>query len=91
VSSKLNTVTGLEIFDRDIIAGVTQYIDDIHQMKDNVCVLDNEYRYHQRLYGDKLVIRTIDTFQAGDNLILSMPLYYGDIHVDSDKILAVTQ
>ena len=90
ICSKLNTVTGLESFpDRDIVAGVTQFIDDIHQMKDNVCVLENEYRYHQRLYGDKLVIRTIDTFQAGDNLILSMPFpYYGDIHIDSDKILA---
>jgi hypothetical protein len=40
ISSKLNNVSGLECFaDRDIIAGVTQFIDDIHQMKDHVCVL----------------------------------------------------
>lgn len=89
VSSKLNSAIGLDQFlDRDIIAGVTQFIDDIHQMKSNVCVLEHEYRYHWRLYGDNLIIRTVDTLQAGDNLILSMPFpYYGDIHPDTDAIL----
>ena len=34
LESELNTVKGLEAFpDRDIIIGVTQYLDDLHQMK----------------------------------------------------------
>ena len=53
LDSKLNNAKNLDKFpDRDIITGVTQYIDDIYQAKKFVKVLPNEYKYHWRLYGD---------------------------------------
>lgn len=89
--SKLNTLHNLDRFaDRDIIMGVTHYLDDIHQMLPNVCVLEHEYRYHDRLYGDSLVIRTPESIQPDDNLIISLPFpRYGDIHPDMDEIVNV--
>jgi len=88
-NSKLNSISGLDKFqDRDIIAGVTQFIDDIYQMHSNVCVLDHEYRYHTRLYNDKLIVRDHTNIQPGDNLICSMPFpYYGDIHPDMNRVI----
>ena len=48
-SSKLNTITGFDCFDRvDIINGCTQYIDNIY-MQCQPQVLIGDYRYHERL------------------------------------------
>jgi len=49
LQSKLNTVTGLDAFDRvDIVNGCTQFIDTIY-MNGPVQVLAGDYRYHARL------------------------------------------
>lgn len=49
LSSKLNTLTGLESFNRvDIINGCTQFIDNLY-MQGAVQVLRDDYRYHERL------------------------------------------
>ena len=88
-SSKLNEVSGLDEFkDRDIVIGVTGYLDDLHLMK-NCVVLKNEYKYHWRLFGDSK-FRKLDELVQGDNLILSMPFpFYGDVHPDMNKIIEV--
>ena len=90
ISSKLNKIHGLEDFkDRDIIVGVTQYLDDLWQTRNNV-VLENEYKYHWRLYGEKLKVKKPNELQEGDSLIISMPFpYYGDIHPGMDIILDI--
>jgi len=89
IESKLNSAYGLDAFtDRDIITGVTQFIDDIYQTKQNVKVLPNEYKYHQRLYNNKNTLENYYDLKPGDNLIISLPFpAYGDIHPDMDKIL----
>lgn len=89
VESKLNSAKGLEAFeDRDIIVGVTQFIDDIYQSKTNVKVLPNEYRYHWRMYGDSNVVDNYFALIPGDNLIISVPFpANGDIHPDMNNIL----
>ena len=89
LDSKLNNAKNLDKFpDRDIITGVTQYIDDIYQAKKFVKVLPNEYKYHWRLYGDVNTVESYYHLKPGNNLILSLPFpAYGDLHPDTDKIL----
>lgn len=89
LNSKLTVAHGLEKFsDRDIIVGVTQFIDDIYQSKKNVKVLEHEYKYHQRLYGDANTVKTVDELRSGDNLIISVPFpAHGDIRSDMSEIL----
>jgi hypothetical protein len=66
VTSKLNTLTGFDKFNRvDIINGCTQFIDNLY-MQGPVQVLANDYRYHQRL-GKA-------TFVQPGNLINYVPL-----------------
>ena len=91
ISSKLNSIKGFDEFlDRDIVLGVTQYLDDLWQTRKNV-VLENEYKYHWRLYGDNLTIRKPNELKEGDNLIISMPFpYYGDIHPDMKNVLGIS-
>ena len=63
-SSKLNEVSGLDDFkDRDIVIGVTGYLDDLHLMK-NCVVLENEYKYHWRLFGDSKFRKLDELCQA---------------------------
>jgi len=89
ISSKLNNAQGLDAFlDRDIITGVTQFIDDIYQTKSNVKVLPNEYKYHWRMYGDSNTVDNYFALKPGDNLIISVPFpSEGDIHPDMNNIL----
>jgi len=90
ISSKLNKIDGFDQFkDRDVILGVTQFLDDLWQTRKCV-VLENEYRYHWRLYGDNLTVKKPEELAEGDNLIVSMPFpYYGDIHPDMKKIIDI--
>ena len=91
ITSRFNSVPGLGTFkNRDIIVGVTQYLDDLHQTR-KIVVLENEYRYHWRLLGDKLVIKEPEELVENDNLIISMPFpYYGDIHPQMDNIIKIS-
>lgn len=55
LSSDLNTLTGLDSFTRiDIINGCTQFIDNLY-IQGPVQVLEDDYRYHQRLNKAKFV------------------------------------
>lgn len=89
MNSKLNIANGLDEFqDRDIIVGVTQFIDDIYQSKKNVKVLPNEYKYHWRMYGDSNTLDNYYSLKPGDNLIISTPFpYNGNIHTEMNSIL----
>jgi len=91
VNSKLNQIKNLNSLpDTDVITGVTQYLDELHQLKRNICVLDNEYLYHWRIYGDLLRIKKIQDLTEGDNLIISMPFpFYADIHPQMQDILKI--
>ncbi len=90
LGSELNTAKGLEAFpDRDIIIGVTQYLDDLHQMK-NTAVLKKEYRYHWRLYGASLNVKEPLQLEKNSHLIISLPHpYYGDAHPEMGAILNI--
>ena len=89
--SQLNVVKGLSVFPkRDIILGVTHYLDDLHLTTKNIVVLENEYRYHWRLFGESLNIKSPSQLKPGDNLIVSLPFpYYGDIHPEIESIMNI--
>lgn len=91
LNSRLNNVKGLSAFpDRDIILGVTHYLDDLHLTKKPVVVLENEYRYHWRLLGKSLHIKSPSQLNTGDNLILSLPFpYFGDMHPEMESIMEI--
>ncbi len=92
LGSGLYSIKGLEAFpDRDIIIGCAQYIDDLHLMKKAIAVMENEYKYHWRLFGDSLKIKKSPRqLEAGEQLIISLPFSYcGDIHPEMDLILKV--
>lgn len=89
IGSQMYTIKGLEFFpDRDIILGVTQYLDDLHVTKQKIVVLENEYKYHWRIFGNFLDIKKPSELETGDVLIISLPFCYcGDIHPEMDVIL----
>lgn len=89
-TSRLNNVSGLEAFQgRDVITGCTQYLDDLHMTRGNrIVVFPDEYRYHERLYGDALRVVDVAGLRAGDELIIALPFpAFGDIHPEMDAIL----
>jgi hypothetical protein len=88
-SSKLNNLTGFDRFNQiDICLGCTQYIDNLYLLKskNNIQVLDGEYRYHYRLYPD-MIGSTALTLINNKDLIISLPFVTGNIHDQMDKIL----
>ena len=84
-SSKLNTITGFDCFDRvDIINGCTQYIDNIY-MQCQPQVLIGDYRYHERL-GNWW--SRPGTLRENVPLIIAMPFpSTGDVHKQMPEIL----
>lgn len=93
-SSTLCKYNGLEAFKhRDVIQGVTSFIDDIYQTYlGNVYSLDRDYLYHKRLYGDKYTLSDIDSIPENSHLIFSLPFpSLGDVHPDTSNILDICQ
>jgi hypothetical protein len=89
LGSKLNTITGLDSFDRvDIINGCTQFIDNLY-MQGPVQVLQNDYKYHYRLgnWG-----RTVGSLSPKIPLIIAMPFpSTGAVHNQMTEILDEAQ
>ena len=86
LKSKLNNVTGFDCFNRvDIINGCTQFIDSLY-MKGPVQVLNNDYRYHQRLrYA---YFKDVGSLIPDIPLIIAMPFpQIGAPHPDMEEIL----
>lgn len=85
--SKLNTITGFDKFKRvDICLGVTQYMDTLH-IKQDVQVLEDEYRYHT-LLNPSIVPKTIETLEPYKHLIISVPFArIGKTHPMMNEIL----
>lgn len=85
-SSSLNRLLGIASFPRkDIIIGCTQFIDSIY-MKGAVQVLENDYRYHQRL--NLASFTSIGDLKPNVPLIISLPFaQVGSIHYQMDQIL----
>ena len=79
-SSKLNSIVGLNAFpDRDVIVGVTQFLDDLHIFhSQSLVVLENEYPYHFKIRKD-MRTRKISELRKGDVLLISMPHVGGGI------------
>lgn len=86
VSSKFNQLIGLETFLRkDIIIGCTQFIDNLY-MQGPVQVLNNDYRYHQRL--GLAYFRDVGSLIKDIPLIIAMPFpSIGAPHQDMEEIL----
>lgn len=89
LGSKLNTITGLNSFDRvDIINGCTQFIDSIY-MQGEVQVLKGDYKYHYRLgnWG-----RTVGSLTPKIPLVIAMPFpSTGAVHNQMTEILDEAQ
>jgi hypothetical protein len=85
LNSQLNTIIGLETFNRiDIINGCTQFIDSIY-MKGQPQVLIGDYRYHDRLgnWGTQPGLLKENT-----PLIIAMPFpTTGAVHSQMSEIL----
>ena len=88
-SSKLNTLSGFEFFNRvDIINGCTQFIDS-NYMKGPVQVLQGDYKYHHRLgnWG-----RTPGGLTPKIPLVIAMPFpSTGAVHNQMTEILDEAQ
>lgn len=86
LSSDLNTLTGLDAFTRiDIINGCTQFIDNLY-IQGPVQVLEDDYRYHQRLNKAKFV--TPGLLKNYVPLIIAMPFpQIGSPHWKMNDIL----
>jgi hypothetical protein len=87
--SKLNTVSGLDNFDRvDVINGCTQFIDSVY-MKCQPQVLIGDYKYHSRLgnwWSRPGLLR------EGVPLVIAMPFpSTGDVHVQMREVLDEAQ
>jgi hypothetical protein len=87
LQSKMNTITGLDSFNRvDIINGCTQFIDTIY-MQGPVQTLKGDYKYHSRLDPD-LVFSVPGYLRKDLPLIIAMPFpSTGDVHVNMTEIL----
>lgn len=89
LSSKLNTITGLDNFDRiDIINGCTQFIDSIY-MKGQPQVLVGDYRYHDRLgnWGTRPGL-----LKENIPLVIAMPFpSTGAVHTQMEEVLDEAQ
>ncbi len=96
-SSKYNSFKNLEKCKFvDITLGCTQYIDNLYILhgKQNIQVLQGEYKYHQRMYvnGTEASIVTPETLIPGKHLIISYPFAsmgkpYPDIYSLFEKCL----
>jgi len=89
LSSSLNTITGLDNFNRvDIVNGCTQFIDNIY-MQCQPQILVGDYRYHDRLgnWGTKPGL-----LREGVPLIIAMPFpSTGAVHTQMGDILDEAQ
>jgi hypothetical protein len=85
-STQLNTLTGLDSFNRiDIINGCTQYIDNLY-MCGPVQVLAGDYRYHERL--GLCMVSTLGKLAHNTPLIIAMPFpSTGRVHNNMTEIL----
>ena len=89
LQSKLNTITGLDSFNRvDIINGCTQFIDNVY-MRCQPQVLIGDYRYHARLgnwWSRPGLLR------EGVPLVIAMPFpSTGAVHINMEEILNEAQ
>lgn len=84
--STVNTIKGLNEFNRiDIINGCTQFIDNLY-MKGPIQTIENDYTYHQRLGLG--TITSVDNLHPNVPLILAMPFpSIGRPHSRLDDIL----
>lgn len=89
-SSMYNHLTGFEAFKEvDIIAGCTQFLDNLYVMNKEIQVLKNEYKYHELLFPN-LQHRTVESLRAHVPLVISLPFsFHGEEHPEMDKILEV--
>jgi hypothetical protein len=89
LGSKLNTITGLDSFDRvDIINGCTQFIDNWY-MQGEVQVLKGDYKYHHRLGNWS---RTVGSLSPKIPLVIAMPFpSTGAVHNQMTEILDEAQ
>lgn len=89
-SSMYNHLTGFEAFKEvDIIAGCTQFLDNLYVMNKEIQVLKNEYKYHELLFPN-LQHRTVASLRAHVPLVISLPFsFHGEEHPEMDKILEV--
>lgn len=86
LSSKLNSIQGLEVFQRkDIIIGCTQFIDSTY-MNGSVQTIHGDYRYHQRL--GLSYVRSPGDLMRDIPLLIAMPFpSVGKPHEKMENIL----
>ena len=87
-SSKLNKITGFDVFDRiDIINGCTQFIDNLY-IHGPVQYLKGDYRYHSRLGIGTAT--EVDKLHSVVPLVIAMPFpNTGAVHNKMTEILDI--
>jgi hypothetical protein len=85
LKSRLNTIKGLDTFNRvDIINGCTQFIDTVY-MKSRPQVIKGDYRYHHRLGNWDMQVGLLHNDAP---LVIAMPFpSTGDVHDKMKEIL----
>jgi hypothetical protein len=92
-SSRLNRISGLEKFPvRNVIAGVTHALDDMHvRHGESLVVLPEEYSYHRRIRPNVRVKRPED-LKRGDVLAMAVPFAkFGGLHPQTSEILRIAE
>jgi len=86
MSSRLNSIQGLESFERkDIVIGCTQFIDNLY-MDGPLQVISGDYRYHERL--GLAFVKDVGSLIPGLPLIIAMPFpSVGQPHKNMEDIL----
>jgi hypothetical protein len=89
LQSKLNTITGLDSFDRvDIVNGCTQFIDNLY-MQFQPQIIKGDYKYHHRLGNWDMPVGLL---KPNIPLIIAMPFpSTGDTHAQMKEILDEAQ
>lgn len=85
----VNELLGLDTFKyHDVIIGCTQFIDDLYiRLGNNLMILENDYKYHERL-NPNIKYYSIDNLDKNKELLIAMPFpAYGDIHPSMNDIL----
>jgi len=88
-ASTLNEIRGLAAFpERDLISGVTHFLDDLHvRFGERLVCMEREYAYHRRIRPE-IPQRRLETLQKGDVLVFAVPFaLFGDLHPQTTEIL----
>jgi hypothetical protein len=88
-SNTSNTLTGLDVYHREVCVGVTSFIDNLIMRHgiDNLQIFEHDYTYYSRLSPSKSWA-TVGNLTPNKPLLIALPFPgEGDVHPDMQAIL----